>query len=288
MLAAAVVVVSCLASRATAEGTALQGESCTTSDDCFGGAACLGEAGSKRCCEFTQSSYDLDQDPDNSYSHIGKCTACGDANTVDADGNSRPGMCQSCATGFILLTGQQPTNYRVDYRYGYLKGKCLADNFCDGATQYVEGDIDGVFCWSLLNSGSSCFISDPFKCTSGVCKGPSGVSSGYCCDGDATEPIAGECCTLCSSSDGSCLVREACPPCDASGDIENGIASPCTSSLAAGASCEPTCNSGYILTGSRSCDGQLLADTAACNAILCDPDYYVEDNECEALSLIHI
>ena len=130
------------------------------------------------------------------FNTSGKCTACGDANTVDADGNSRPGMCQSCATGFILLTGQQPTNYRVDYRYGYLKGKCLADNFCDGATQYVEGDIDGVFCWSLLNSGSSCFISDPFKCTSGVCKGPSGDSSGYCCDGDATEPIAGECCTL--------------------------------------------------------------------------------------------
>ena len=114
------------------------GESCTTSDDCFGGKACLGEAGSKRCCEFTQYSYDFDQgDPDYSYLHIGKCTACGDANTVDTNGMSRPGMCQSCATGFILLSGQQPTNYRVDYM-SVSQGRCVADDRCDGAIEYLS------------------------------------------------------------------------------------------------------------------------------------------------------
>ena len=279
VLAAAVVVVSCLASRATAEGTAMQGESCTTSDDCYGGKACLGEAGSKRCCEFSQSEYDSDQgDPEYSYHDIGKCTACGDSNTMDGNGMGRPGMCQSCATGFILLSGQQPTNYRVNYASGISHGKCVADNRCDGATQYLGTDL---LCFTLKSAGSYCDSSRALTCASGLCKGPGGGESSYCCDGDATEPIAGECCTLCSSSDGSCLAREACPPCDASGDIENGIASPCTSSLAAGTSCKPTCNSGYLLTGSRSCDGQSLADTAACDAILCDPDYYVEDNECK-------
>ena len=83
VLAAAVVVVSCLASRATAEGTAMQGESCTTSDDCYGGQACLGEAGSKRCCEFSKSQYDSAQlGSDYDTKNIRNCAACGDANTV--------------------------------------------------------------------------------------------------------------------------------------------------------------------------------------------------------------
>ena len=114
---------------------------------------------------------------------------------------------------------------------------------------------------------------------SGMC---STGGSNVCCDTAAATPIDGQCCKLCSSSDGSCLDREACPPCDASGDIENGVASPCTSSLAAGTSCEPTCNSGYTLTGLRSCDGHNLADTAVCDAMTCDPDFYVENDECKA------
>jgi len=35
----------------------LAGESCTTTDDCFGGKACLGGEGNKRCCDFTDSDF---------------------------------------------------------------------------------------------------------------------------------------------------------------------------------------------------------------------------------------
>ena len=59
-------------------------------------------------------------------------------------------------------------------------------------------------------------------------------------------------------------------PCDASGAITNGALNDCTSSLASGASCTPTCDSGYTLSGSRSCSSGTLTDTAACTATPCD------------------
>lgn len=52
--------------------------------------------------------------------------------------------------------------------------------------------------------------------------------------------------------------------CDASKDIENGNALPCTSYLADGATCNTTCNSGYTLSGNRSCKNGTLTDTAKC------------------------
>ena len=59
-------------------------------------------------------------------------------------------------------------------------------------------------------------------------------------------------------------------PCDASGAITNGALNDCTSSLASGSSCTPTCDSGYTLSGSRSCSSGTLTDTAACTATPCD------------------
>ena len=40
----------------------------------------------------------------------------------------------------------------------------------------------------------------------------------------------------------------------------------CTSSLASGSTCTPTCNTGYTLSGSRSCSSGTLTDTVACKA----------------------
>ena len=40
--------------------------------------------------------------------------------------------------------------------------------------------------------------------------------------------------------------------------------------LADGASCTPTCNSGYTLSGTRSCTDGTLTDTAVCNGNSCD------------------
>ncbi len=59
-----------------------------------------------------------------------------------------------------------------------------------------------------------------------------------------------------------------CPAsCDASAAPTNGLATPCTSSLASGSSCTPTCNAGYTLAGTRTCTaGTLTTTTATCNA----------------------
>ena len=43
------------------------------------------------------------------------------------------------------------------------------------------------------------------------------------------------------------------PTCDASGAIENGVASPCTAALPSGSSCQPKCANGFVLSGLRRC-----------------------------------
>jgi hypothetical protein len=48
--------------------------------------------------------------------------------------------------------------------------------------------------------------------------------------------------------------------CDASNAITNGALNDCTSTLASGATCTPTCNTGYTLSGTRSCTAGALAD----------------------------
>ena len=61
------------------------------------------------------------------------------------------------------------------------------------------------------------------------------------------------------------------PPCDASGAIENGTPVPfCTSTLGDGSTCSPVCNTGYTLSGQRSCSAGVLSDTAVCNGNSCN------------------
>ena len=52
--------------------------------------------------------------------------------------------------------------------------------------------------------------------------------------------------------------------CDASSDIQNGVASPCTSSLAEGDTCNPTCKPAYTLSGNRLCKNNTLINSAYC------------------------
>ena len=52
--------------------------------------------------------------------------------------------------------------------------------------------------------------------------------------------------------------------CDASSDIQNGVASPCTSSLVEGDTCNPTCTPPYTLSGNRLCKNDTLINTAYC------------------------
>ena len=55
--------------------------------------------------------------------------------------------------------------------------------------------------------------------------------------------------------------------CDASTAPTNGGVGSCTSSLATGSTCQPTCNSGYTVSGTSSCNaGTLTAATCSANA----------------------
>ena len=112
------------------------------------------------------------------------------------------------------------------------------DNACDAAVPPAK---DGAgTCTDTLASGSSCTPT----CDTGYTV--SGASS--CLDRVLTSATC------------------AANPCDASGAIANGNLNDCTSSLASGASCTPTCDSGYTLTGTRSCSSGTLMDTVVCTA----------------------
>ena len=51
-------------------------------------------------------------------------------------------------------------------------------------------------------------------------------------------------------------------PCDASAVPANGAVGTCTSTLASGSTCQPTCNTGYTVSGTSSCyDGALTSAT---------------------------
>ena len=273
-----------------------KGEACSSTDDCFGDMACLpGPGGTGVCCEFPHSEISIESD---GYMRSG-CASCG-ASDHEWQGDTRAGLCTSCSSGYTYLSGGSSTDppwYDTMY-YQYFAGLCVPDGFsCDLNTMYLGGmKMEGQSFWPECNqqrqsAGSTCQDSygsshpSGFACLSQKCLG------GYCCAEDALLPLAGECCSLCAASTGECVSRSSTTwcsgssspaPCDASVAIENGVASPCTSSLTAGSSCEPTCNNGYTLTGSRSCDGGTLADTAACTIVDCASNQYWDGDSCEA------
>jgi hypothetical protein len=61
-------------------------------------------------------------------------------------------------------------------------------------------------------------------------------------------------------------VRVFAPFCDASAAPTNGAVGTCTNSLASGSTCQPTCDSGYTVSGTSSCTaGTLTAATCVPN-----------------------
>ena len=135
VLAAAVVVASCLASRASAEGTAMAGEACSSSDDCYDNKACLGG----RCCMMTQSSY---TGSDTRYT---TCTACADST------HDNPGVCIGCETGYHVITGTETNALGVESQ----KGLCTDKYPCASpATEYYDATYDA--CSSKSEAGGYC------------------------------------------------------------------------------------------------------------------------------------
>ena len=59
------------------------------------------------------------------------------------------------------------------------------------------------------------------------------------------------------------------PPCDASSPPANGTVGDCTSELASGSTCQPTCNQGYAVSGPSVCENSVLSPAICipfCNA----------------------
>ena len=89
---------------------------------------------------------------------------------------------------------------------------------------------------------------------------------------DAGDPVPGD--------DTSCGTIT----CDASGPIANGVASPCDDALAAESRCDPSCDAGFELKGSRSCSLEgALNDTAVCDRMTCNASVAIDnglDGDC--------
>ena len=67
------------------------------------------------------------------------------------------------------------------------------------------------------------------------------------------------------SDDAACVSG----PCDASAAPTNGAVGNCTSSLASGSTCQPTCDTGYIVSGESSCGVAGALTAADCRELSC-------------------
>merc|ERR1712164_116808 len=147
-------------------------------------------------------------------------------------------------------------------------------------------------CTSSLASGSTCqptcdtgyTVSGTTSCNAGILTAATCAaatrsaasdcsSTQYCYDSvwpssdvchtcsDASYP-----CTNANSLDDDCT--NCISPCDASSAPTNGGVGDCTSSLASGSTCQPTCDTGYTVSGTTSCNAGILT-AATCAAATC-------------------
>ena len=141
------------------------------------------------------------------------------------------GVLGSCTSSLASGSSCQPTcntGYTVSgassCTLGVLTAATCSPSPCNAATAPTNGVLGT--CTSSLASGSTC---QP-TCNTGYTV--SGVSS----------------CTL-----GVLTAAKCSPsPCNAAAAPTNGVLGTCTSSLASGSSCQPTCNTGYTVSGGAS------------------------------------
>ncbi|OUS48461.1 hypothetical protein BE221DRAFT_59204, partial [Ostreococcus tauri] len=116
---------------------------------------------------------------------------------------------------------------------------CVTEPTCDASAAPTNGGVGN--CTNSLASGSTC---QP-TCNSGYA-----VSGPSACAGGAL--------TAATACAGGALTAATCvtePTCDASAAPTNGGVGNCTNSLASGSTCQPTCNSGYAVSGPSACAG---------------------------------
>mmetsp|Transcript_6441 Transcript_6441/g.25791 ORF Transcript_6441/g.25791 Transcript_6441/m.25791 type:complete len:1211 (-) Transcript_6441:2827-6459(-) len=149
------------------------------------------------------------------------------------------GACEACPSGSTNAAGDNPsgseTQCDCNAGYSYFDGACVAN--CDASAAPANGGVGD--CTSSLASGSTCQPT---------------CNSGYTVSGSSS-------CTAGTLTAATCSANA----CDASVAPANGGVGDCTSSLASGSTCQPTCNSGYTVSGPSSCTaGTLTAATCGC------------------------
>ena len=107
----------------------------------------------------------------------------------------------------------------------YVTVNVIDDNPCDTSAAPANGAVGD--CTSTLASGSTCQPT---------------CNAGYTVSGTSS-------CTLGTLTAATCSAN----PCDASAPPANGAVGDCTSTLASGSTCQPTCNAGYTVSGTSSC-----------------------------------
>ena len=215
---------------------------CSSTDDCFKGMACL----SGRCCSFSDSSR-----AESYYLRAG-CSACGDENARDYQGEEYlPGKCLSCNSGYTYLSGDPSTDPAWYAGSGdYFTGRCVPDDFCSGADlnteKYLYADMPDANTWIDCNNrraaGESCSIG--MGCSSGSCMG------GYCC---AAGVLSSNCDSgLCDISTGACSTKsDVGGVCSSTDDCFKGMA--CLSGRCCSFSDSSRAESYYLRAGCSAC-----------------------------------
>ena len=228
--------------------------------------------------------------------------------TCPAPTPSRVGQCSSGADGLPCLNNGEPVGTDVatvgdcscDCTNTLYEGSnCQTPKSCsvtaDNRPLNANGNVDGSTignCPSTLSSGSSCTpscqsgytLSGDIDCSFGTLSVETCDDIDECADSNLNDCHTNAVCNnviggyncLCSNgyndegSDGMASGSGCLPePCDASVAPTNGNVGDCTGDLASGSSCQPTCDTGYTVSGTSSCEaGQLTA--ATCEPSSCD------------------
>jgi hypothetical protein len=168
--------------------------------------------------------------------------ACGVSEPTNGDMGSCPGSLISGSTCQPTCDPGYTVSGTTSCNAGTLTMATCSVNPCNAAGAIANGIASP--CTNALSSGSTC---------SPTCNSGYTLSSSRSCSAGTLSDTA------------------ACSPnlCNAAAGITNGVASPCSAPLASGSSCSPTCNSGYTLSGSRSCSAGTLTNMAACSPTPC-------------------
>ena len=193
-------------SSVAAQGTSLDGESCVSDSDCYGGKKCLGG----RCCAFTVEQYEAEgyMMGDNVFAGCTACSAPGDREMTWEGYNDSltAGTCKSCGGGTSLISHTlRYENYTLE---GFGTMRSISPGRAGRCAVPCEEDEVGYhdysfYCEPKTSAGDWCDGSrDSPLCASGLC------GYQYCC-------AQSECSTgICAQGTGECvsqvMVGESC------------------------------------------------------------------------------